>query len=359
MKISFLAASFIMATLISCSHTQESKRVPARVDVGVIASPNEILLYFKEGNYIKVRKCESNTLLGFTSAEAKANCQGKTVRVPIEAFKQAIRKVVSTGRLNFLQPLTPDEVKAFVQDGPTPEQVQIVQDELDRINAFIANYGDPNSTTLRREELLLSLRNSATRMSAIKKVNDEVERAISLIANQTELTLVKYNPDNNQFLYTVLLNFDPSQKVPCGISGPVAERIRDCSDQPTSKTEHFVLVTRTNDYMEVHKDTQTGLLWSEVLPATMRHHEAQAACNGNLKQVAKLTSFAWRLPTDEDYKEAEQNGLRRAMHFHGDSTWSATIYNPSFAGAFLDGFGWVAEAQRSGWRAVRCVAQLR
>lgn len=337
MKKLFIFGIFlVIGVLIGCSHMNESKRVPASVkDVGVIGPDGDVLLYYKDGDYIIVRACKAYTVLGMRPSEARSNCEGKSNKVPIESFKQSLRNLVSTDRLNVLKPLTKEEVEAYSKDGPNSDQIEAMVIELEKINNFIAVYGEQNANLVRKEELVKALRSQETRISAIKKINAQVEKAVNLIADQTKLTLKKFNEDSDQFLYTVLKQFNPNQKLPCGLKGSVDERIKDCSYQLTSETEGFVLVTRSKDFKEVHKETSTGLLWSDRLPNYMTHYNAEKACNSSLKEVAGVEGVTWRLPSIDEYKEAEKNGIRKALPNMNYWFWSSSVHRSSSGSAWL------------------------
>ncbi len=97
MKYTIFSALLSLGVRIGCSHVQDAKRIPASVkDVGVIGPDGEVILYYKEGDYIIVKACDPNTNLGMTPAQARSNCQGKSNKVPVESFKQSIRNLVST-----------------------------------------------------------------------------------------------------------------------------------------------------------------------------------------------------------------------------------------------------------------------
>ncbi len=104
-----------------------------------------------------------------------------------------------------------------------------------------------------------------------------------------------------------------SEKLPCGLSGSVEERISDCSGQESSSKGEFILVTRTKEFKEIHKDRRSGLLWGDRLPSDMSHSNSKKACNSSLSEVIYIIGTAWRLPTKEDYKEAELDGIRKAL----------------------------------------------
>jgi hypothetical protein len=358
MKNTLLFALLSVGSLIGCSHVQDAKRIPASVkDVGVIGPVGEVLLYYKEGDYIIVKACDRFTILGMTPTQARNNCQGMSNKVPVESFKQSLRNLVSTDWLNVLKPLTPEEVEAFSKDGPNSDQIEAMMIELEKINNFIAVYGAENANLVRKEELVKALRSQETRVSAFKKINAEVEKAVNLIADQTKLTLTKFNSDKDQFLYTVLKQFNPNQKFPCGLKGSVDERIKDCSYQLTSEKEGFVLVTRSKDFNEVHKEVSTGLLWSDRLPSTMTHYNAERACKADLKEVAGISGVTWRLPSIDEYEEAEKNGIRKALPNMNYWFWSSSVKrsNSYFAWMFYGGFGF--DYNRLDKVSVRCVAR--
>lgn len=362
MKYRFCSALLSVGILIGCSHIQDTKRIPAAVkDIGVIGPESEVIIYYKEGNFIIVKACEPNTILGLTPSQVRSNCQGKSNKVPVETFKQSLRNLVSTDWLNVLKPLTPEEVEAYSKDASNSELIETIVIELEKINNFIAVYGAENANLVRKEDLLKALRSQEARISAIKKINAEVEKAVNLIADQTKLTLTKFNSDKDQFLYTLLKQFNPNQKFPCGLKGSVDERIRDCSYQLTSETEGFVLVTRSKDFKEVHKERSTGLLWSDRLPNYMDHYNAEKACNSSLKEVAGISAVTWRLPSIDEYKEAEKNGIRKALASMNYWFWSSSVHYSYFGGAwqFHGGDGKTDYYHRDyyGDISVRCVAR--
>lgn len=360
MNLTFLTTLLTIAMLAGCSHVQDTKRIPASVkDVGVIGPDGDVILFYKDGDYIIVKACDPNTVLGMTPAQARSNCQGKSNKVPVESFKQSLRNLVSTDRLNVLKPVTPEELEAYSKDGPSSDQIEAMVIELDKINAFITAYGAENANLVRKEELVKALRSHETRVSAIKKINAEIEKAVNLITNQTKLTLTKFNSDRDQFLYTVLKNFNPSAKFPCGFKGSVDERIKDCSYQLTSEKEGFALVTRSKDFKEVHKELSTGLLWSDRLPSTMTLDRAEKACKADLKEATGISGVTWRLPSIDEYKEAEKNGIRKALRNMNYWFWSSS-HRDEKPGAWLvnrDGIGYAVYGSPYSNGSVRCVAR--
>ena len=119
-----------------------------------------------------------------------------------------------------------------------------------------------------------------------------------------------------------------SDKTPCGLSGSVDERIKDCSQQRYG----FVLVTRTKDGKEVHKEVATGLLWSDRLPSSMSHYNAEKACKATLPEVAGISGVTWRLPSKEEYEQAEKNGIRRMEPPYKNYWYWTSSRRPGYSG---------------------------
>lgn len=356
--------SFLLSfnPLIGTVHAEDLSRIPASVrDVGVIGPNGEVLLYYREGDFIIVKACETNTILGVTPFQARKSCEGHSNKVPVESFKHTIRNLISTDRLNILKPLTPEEVQAYAKDGPSSEEIEAVVSELEKINNFIARYGAENANLVRKEELVKALRSQETRVSAIKKIKSEIEKVVNLIANQTQLTLTKFNLDKDKFLYNILKQFNPNEKFPCGLKGSVDERMKDCAYQLTSSREGFVLVTRSKDFKEVYKEVSTGLLWSDRLPSTMSGYNAEKACKAGPKDVVGLSDVSWRLPSIDEYKEAEKSGIKNVLPNMNYWFWSSTAldYYPVGAWMYRGNDGYTALFSRSSGDddvSVRCVA---
>lgn len=178
---------------------------------------------------------------------------------------------------------------------------------------------------------------------------------ILVTANDSVLTLKKFSVDKDQFLYTVLSEFDPAQKYPCGLSGSVDERIKDCSVQETLSKGNFVLVSRSKEFKEVHKDTKSGLLWSDRFEWDMNHYEAEKACN-----LKKLTGVpgSWRLPSIDEYKTARTNGIKYALPNMNYWFWSSSVHiGKNDAWLFNGNSSYVDFYYRgSNYTSVRCVA---
>ena len=111
------------------------------------------------------------------------------------------------------------------------------------------------------------------------------------------------------------------EKVPCGLTGTVDERIADCSPPPKPI---FVLVTLTSRGHKVWKDTKTGVLWSEVFPHQMTNFDAEKTCaSGSVPEIGGVPG-KWILPTRSDFEAALQNDINSAFGFY-DNLWTSDI----------------------------------
>lgn len=140
----------------------------------------------------------------------------------------------------------------------------------------------------------------------------------------------------------------------CGLSGSIEKRIKNCN----KKKDNFALVARTKEGYEVYKDLRTGVLWGDRLSSKMNHHSAEKACNSNLKEVAGISDVVWRLPAIEEYKEAEQNGIRDTLPNMYYAFWSSSVhrYNSNYAWLF-NGVGAGYYDRNYDDFSVRCVAR--
>lgn len=143
----------------------------------------------------------------------------------------------------------------------------------------------------------------------------------------------------------------------CGTKGTVEQRIKNCR-----KTNgNYALVARTEGGNEVYKDLVSGLIWSDPLTITMNYSQAQKICGPNLNEVAGIKNTTWRLPSKEEYEEAEKNGIRKALPNMNDWWfWSSTQHHRFSTDAWLfNGLYGNTDYRNMNFDnvSVRCVAQ--
>lgn len=71
-------------------------------------------------------------------------------------------------------------------------------------------------------------------------------------------------------------------------------------------------------------NSANSLLWSDRLPEAIPFLDAQVACHGALNEVAGLSQLKWRLPTLEEFKLAEKDGVRWSLGNMNFWYWSST-----------------------------------
>jgi len=240
-----------------------------------------------------------------------------------------------------------------------------MQAEINKINAFITEYGKKDSPMIRLEELKKELKSNETRSRAIKKIDAEIEKTLARMTSNRKLTIVNSasldcddqdEKVKNQFMYTVLKNFDPKEKYPCGLSGTIEETTKECSEQESSSRGNFTLISRSKHFEEIYKDNKSGFIWSDRIHSRTNHASAVAACAG----LPKIDNKSWRLPTIEEFKEADVNGIRSALPNMIYWFWSSSEDddNTSRAWLFSGNFGDLGYDYRFSFvGSIRCVAR--
>lgn len=324
----------IASTSMAQSGTQpysiNVKRAPSSVkDVGKIGPNGTTVLYYAEGNNIVSKYCRIYTTLGETPAEAKKNCDGKTIKVSVDSFKKHLKSFIKFGDFDtskvLFNPLTPSEVEAY--RGYSAKGVEAMREELSRINRYISTYGEDNANLERRAELTSKLSEMNDFDSAVKKINKEIENVVSSIESVKKLTLIKTSSNKDEFSYNALrYYYPPLAFFPCGQDGSIEERMEDCSYMQTSDKENFSLVSSVYGAKDlnyrVYKDKSSGLIWSS--PYVYGGFEnAKSFCKSGANQgwdnFGKLSGLKWRLPTLVELQAAARSGLG-----HGAWSWTST-----------------------------------
>ncbi|NDC24701.1 MAG: hypothetical protein EBZ49_11330 [Proteobacteria bacterium] len=207
----------------------------------------------------------------------------------------------------------------------------------------------------------------------------------------------------------------------CGTSGTIEERVSDCDSKNGNKAFYsgknygqsgegdWKLVTRTSGGYEVWRDERTKLIWSDTLSSgynwcqaagyssnsdttNMTGYNCQAGAEGSLQPATPISvcadaslleelngvstyatpssenepkgnlsvsSVKWRLPTLEDWKLADVNGIRKVLPNMDAGFWSASSLSDSVSSAwfFSGGDGSVYFGDRHYGVSVRCVGR--
>lgn len=71
------------------------------------------------------------------------------------------------------------------------------------------------------------------------------------------------------------------------------------------------------------KDLTSGLVWLSTLDGMYNHFQA-----------TELQNKSRRLPTKEEFKEAEKHGIREIIDMEGKFFWSSSVYPNGSGGAY-------------------------
>jgi hypothetical protein len=230
-------------------------------------------------------------------------------------------------------------------------------------------------------------------------INDPViTYADEIKALQNNTTLAHYN-----FIPEVSLDHEQADETilrpttACGTTGTVAQRITDCNikngvlSTAVAKAYgnggegNWKLVAKTvsgNAGSEVWMDLRTQMLWSDNLETA---HWCKAS--GNLENIGNLDCSAlaqneawcnddqfkldakgllgnlvhWRLPTREDFLQADINGLRHVVKNNNFAFWSATSdsQNLKHAWTYHMHLGTLESVARDHTKNIRCIGVIR
>ncbi|MBI2606830.1 MAG: hypothetical protein HYW49_12195, partial [Deltaproteobacteria bacterium] len=272
----------------------ESGYAARKPDVGIEGpGGKDFLIYYKDGNVIVVRHCQGD----YPDVTKRSDCVGKENRVPIEAFKRALKSQITIEKSDYLKPLTKAEIQASKEGKPDIERLKKREADLtallSRLETRIKNgdcagdaqcLADQATAKTDLQKAREELASGQGKDAAIKKINGLIDKLVDNEIASTTLTKYTYGKAKDELSYTVLKNFDPNTKFPCGGLNPnctecrakqLAEGKVACEEiKTTANGSVWELVTRTESGHEVWKDRQSGLTFSDTLDKRDTHKEA-------------------------------------------------------------------------------------
>ena len=312
-------------------------------DLSVVGPGGEVIIYYKDptdSSYIIVKNCGSN----YPVIKTRSDCQGggPENKVPVEVFKRALKSEFLLGDADKLKPLTPAEVKSYRQHDASgvdalTQQQQTLKAHLDKIAAFIKQYGadsqtnqDDESTRALLADVQTQLTSTHGSAAAAQKVNTMINDLVNKITSPDykdangNIPSVSSARNSDQAAYTILKQFDAS-KAECGtdeilngtydnpngtpdkagkaawleklwvseavasVPGGLGARMKNCAQLPkssvsytnssTGQTTIWKLIARqrdphTGEFHEVWQDSHTLKLWGDTLDGTYTHYNA-------------------------------------------------------------------------------------
>ncbi len=308
----FLKMIFVSAFLLAQS---------ASADIGVIDKDGKTRLYFFELGFVRVHQCLPYTVFGHQSDENRSSCLEKRNRIPLETFKEALKKLIVTGRGLALGPLTYSEVDAYASPLPSDEEIKAMSEELKKIEDFIRVYGQDNANVLRRNYLTLRINARKNRESAVVKIAAETKKISEMLLSDT-LTVVKYSEDKTKFIFKTLADFNPSNQFTCGLQGSVEERIFDCNFNESANIGNYVLVSRDLENKVIYKQLDSDQLWISINHRLVLHKEAEELCHSLNASDLRLGKLNWDLPSKKQLLDARKNKIHLSSNRLSGSFWA-------------------------------------
>lgn len=181
----------------------------------------------------------------------------------------------------------------------------------------------------------------------------------------------------------------------CGVDTSLktmAQRLRDCATKNPNQYEWkgvanatagegtWKLVARGGDKQEIWLDETTGFMWSYVITTNSNWcqaagntqsplkeggidcsvlHDSITRCEGASFLGIPASEIAWRLPTRNDYLQADVNGARFVLPKTTTQVWTATVstVDREKAWSILPQTGELTAQPRSTTMGVRCLGR--
>ena len=122
------------------------------------------------------------------------------------------------------------------------------------------------------------------------------------------------------FLAIFLMPLALAQSIPCGIEGPISERIKNCNVQK----EGFILISRNDKGVENYKDEKSGLLWGDRISNDFNHYGSQKACSSDIPEDKMVIGLKWRLPTIKEFEQAATRGMKASLPHMNHTFWTSS-----------------------------------
>jgi hypothetical protein len=315
------------------------------VNVETSDSTKRAFVFHRDGNILLARECpnvripKKPQLLDNQPADALCLAQGPDIRLPLDAFKEALKRIfIVRGPPNLAAP----RLKSFtdeVRHLKVPEKLQQEEDQKEvlrllSIKEAIEGIGS-EPTEKERPAFKLQEKLAAIAEGRTDKLapDDSPTRSRDILGDM--------------WAYSLIQQFDARQKE-CGpISAAFGPYTSNCASIPKATEAWYQgaaweLVARKWDangrFYEVWRDTRSGLLWSERLDSWYTHEEAlsaespagpsreKACASAEGKRASAGLPYSFRLPSSYEYLKAFENGIERARPRNGFRFWSSALY---------------------------------
>ena len=273
------------------------------LDVGFIGSKVEVILFYKDGDLIIVKKCVDLTILKEPGHREGCIQRPGTYKAEISVteFKNRLKAALRLPVGNYTS-LMKQKIEVYNkqkgqldEDADLKRQQSEVKSTIDRIKAFLDKYGknaDLEGEAQLLETKLASIEQELTRdvcsvdvcsRDSISEVNQAIEDLIHKILDSSSLTEFVYSQNETGFEFNILKSYVDHPgistatfaKVKAGtflMGSPSAEKNRNSIEEFQHK------VTLTKDF-EIQKTEVTQLQYFLIMGYNPSHFKQEKYCS--------------------------------------------------------------------------------
>ena len=191
------------------------------MDVGLIGPKGEVILLYKEGDLITVKECVDYTILKDPSH--REDCTQKpgtneAQSVPVTEFKNRLNAVLRLPVGNYTS-LMKEKIEVYNkqkgqldEDADLKRQQSEINSKIDRIKAFMSEYGKENVDLEEKARLEAQLKSLDQKLAhgstnSIAEINQAIEDLIHKIVDSSSLTQFVYSQHEMSFEFNILKSY--------------------------------------------------------------------------------------------------------------------------------------------------------
>lgn len=295
----FKLLPLLFVLFIGASCSSSPKKSDDNDSEGQFSTPEGAqLIYYKEGKLIVIKSCDNAKGLDINNPKvARAKCIGKENRVTAELFRQILKKVIAEKALEQAKkqvtaapggaPPVPGAPSAPAKSAQEKIEDARMENELEFIEAYNKD-----------DNALKDLKSTQVKGLFKQKLKTAFDNTVDSVVNSS----ANAGTDPDGVLYAVLKSLDPNNKRPCGLTGSVGVRIKDCASTTNAEINGWRLVVRDKSGREIWQDQKIKLVWGEVLSESYDHIEAVGQCSRDRAENGGLAASSFRLPDIEEFQ---------------------------------------------------------
>ncbi len=291
---------FLFVFLVSCSSFQGGGRDPAMDADYTDERTGEVVLFYKEGNYVVIKDCKRGRIL-----ESRGDCQveGRHRRVFVSSFKESLKSSLSL-RGNFSKNMR-EKIDLYRSErrDDAAEFLEIqrgLKEEVSELEKFVSEAGSGSNTPIVRElselrgklsEVESELADLAELDRAIKSINDLVDELVDEVISSDKLK--RYTSESG-FMFNILKSYLTAHLFSSTFKRISVDKINDLAGGKSFKMgspgnekdrdddEYQVAVSISKDYEIMTKEV-TQRQWFEVTGKNPSHFKTEDDCDNHMR----------------------------------------------------------------------------